>query len=60
MTGLDPHTSLAMLYLRAYIDAMPLKARRRARAKHALLMHWSAVTTDPNASRTEPVLEALR
>jgi hypothetical protein len=47
VSGLDPHTSLAMTYLRAYIDGNPTRPRLRARAKHSLLMHWSVVATDP-------------
>ena len=49
MSGLDPHTSLAMTYLRAYIDGNPTRPRLRARAKHSLLMHWSVVATDPGS-----------
>ena len=48
MTGLDPHTSLAMTYLRAYADhnrtARGMKRATR-KAEHQLRMHWSVCAT---------------
>ena len=48
MTGIDPHTSLAMTYLRAYADHnRTVRGMKRAtrKAEHQLRMHWSAVAT---------------